>query len=189
VGNILPTEYVKENDEKQKEIRVMEKRKGFIMTLAEAEPAKSPDNAMVLDRKGQIEVVKSEAQSKNQVYKFLRPSSAVEKVGPEPSMHSWVTFFKLPPGGSIDAHSHEYNNTDKPIFDLVFYVISGRLRVTLGDIEKTVGPDTLIYCPSNVKIGFVNVGKNVAKFIKDGASDEGKIQGGPVYPKMPTYTA
>ena len=166
----------------------MKERKGFIMSLAEAEFVKSPDKAMVLDKKGRVKVVKSEAQSKNGVYKLLRPSSAAEKVGPESSMHSWVTFFKLPPGGSIDTHSHEYNNTDKPIFDIVFYVISGKLRVTLGDTEKIVGPNTFIYCPSNVSIGFANVGKRIAMFIKDGASDEGKIQGGPVYPKKPTYT-
>jgi len=165
----------------------MERKKGFIMSIKEAVPVKAPDNAMLLNKKGQIQVVKSDTQSKNQVYKFLRPSSAAEKVGPEASMHSWVTFFIMPPGGSVDPHYHEHNNTDKPIFDLVFYIISGRLRVTLGDIEKTVGRDTLIYCPSNVRIGFVNVGKSTAKFLKDGASDEGKIQGGPVYSKMPTY--
>jgi mannose-6-phosphate isomerase-like protein (cupin superfamily) len=166
----------------------MEERKGFIMTIAEAVPVKSPDDAMVLNKKGQIRVIKSEAQSKNQVYKFLRPSNSPEKVGPESSMHSWVTYFKLPPGGSIDVHSHEYNNDDKPIFDIVFFVICGKLQVTLGDIETIIGPETLIYCPSNVKIGFVNLGRRIAKFIKDGASNEGKIQGGPVYSKMPTYT-
>ena len=167
----------------------MEGRKGFIMTIVEAVSVKSPDDAMVLDKKGQIRVFKSETQSKNQVYKFLRLSNSIEKVGPEPSMHSWVTYFKLPPGGSIDAHSHEYNNDDKPIFDIVFFVIAGKLQVTLGEIQKIVGPETLIYCPSNVKIGFVNVGKGIAKFAKDGASNEGKIQGGPLYLKMPTYTA
>lgn len=114
----------------------MEGKKGFIMSIKEAVPVKAPDNAMLLNKKGQIQIVKSDTQSKNQVYKFLRPSSAIEKVGPEPSMHSWVTIFVMPPGGSVDVHYHEYNNTDKPIFDLVFYIISGRLRVTLGDIEK-----------------------------------------------------
>jgi mannose-6-phosphate isomerase-like protein (cupin superfamily) len=167
----------------------MKERKGFIMSMAESSLASTPTEAMVADEKGQMHVVKSDAQTKNIVHRFLRPSSATEKVGPEPSRHAWVTLTEIPPGGSVDGHYHEYNNDDKPIFDIVYYVISGQLKVNLGDTEQIVGPDTMVYVPSNVSHTFTNVGKTMAKEFKVGCSNEGKIQGGPIYPKLPTYHA
>jgi len=58
-----------------------------------------------------------------------------------------------------DEHYREYNNTDMPVFDEALYVISGRIRAKVGDIEKIVGPDTLIYFPSNAIVSFTNIGK------------------------------
>ena len=47
--------------------------------------------------------------------------------------------------------------------DHVFYVISGRMRVAIGDVEKTVEADTLIYCPSDMSHSLRNIGKGVTK--------------------------
>jgi len=167
-----------------------ENRKGFIMSIAEAVSAKGPGGTVkIQDEKGQIKVVqnKNKALEKSELYPLLRPSSSVDKVGKEPSMHLWINTYKMQPGGAIDEHYREYNNTDMPIFDEALYVISGRVRAKVGDIEKTVGADTLIYFPSNAIVSLVNVGKRPAKFIKIGASEEGKIQGMPIYFKMPKY--
>ena len=169
----------------------MVERKGFIMSIAEAVPAEGPgDTVSIQDKKGQIKVVrnKNKALEKSELYKFLRPSSSDDRVGKEPSMHLWINAYKMQPGGAVDPHYREYNNTDMPIFDEALYVISGRIRAKVGDIEKIVGPDTLIYFPSNAIVSLANVGKKAAKFLKIGASDEGKIQGKPIYFKMPRYT-
>jgi mannose-6-phosphate isomerase-like protein (cupin superfamily) len=168
-----------------------ENRKGFIMPIAEAVPAKGPgDTVRIQDEKGQIKVVKNtnKALEKSELYKFLRPSSSSDKIGAEPSIHLWINSYKMQPGGAVDEHYREYNNTDMPIFDEVLYVISGRIRAKVGDIEKTVGKDTLIYFPSNAIVSFTNVGRGPAKFLKIGASDKGKIQGMPIYFKKPKYT-
>ena len=167
------------------------KRQGFIMPIEEAVPAEGPgDTVKIQDEKGQVKIVKNmnKPLEKSELYKFLRPSSSDDKVGPEASMHLWINAYKMQPGGAVDEHYREYNETDSPIFDEVLYVISGRIRAKVGDIEKTVGPDTLIYFPSNAIVSLANVGKRPAKFLKIGASDEGKIQGMPIYFKMPKYT-
>ena len=170
-----------------------ENRKGFIMPIAEAVSAGGPgDTVMIQDKKGQIKVVqnKNKARENSELFKFLRPSSSADRVGQEPSMHLWINAYKMKPGCAVDEHYREYNNTDMPIFDEVLYVISGRIRAKVGDIEKVVGPDTLIYFPSNAIVSFTNVGKGEkAKYLKIGASEEGKLQGMAIYFKMPTYKA
>jgi mannose-6-phosphate isomerase-like protein (cupin superfamily) len=56
----------------------------------------------------------------------------------------------------------------------------------VGDVEKIVGADTLIYCPSNIKHSVINIGKGVAKVIAIDASGEGERGGKVVYSKMPS---
>ncbi len=91
---------------------------------------------------------------------------------------------RLEPGGGIVEHYH-VNNAGMPIFDHVYYVISGRIRATMGDSERIVGADSLIYCPSNVLHSITNVGKGTAKILRIKGSGEGDKTGTVVYTKEP----
>ncbi len=150
--------------------------KEFITQIAEVTPIVGP-------REGHIKV---------DGYRFIKPSSFIPKIGllgKGPSMHTWVTLQKIQPGGGIpggiEESYHEYN-AETPVFDKMFYVISGRIRATVGDIEKTVGADTLIYCPSNVKASITNVGKGIAKVLRITGSGEGETMGPVVRTKKPS---
>jgi quercetin dioxygenase-like cupin family protein len=143
-----------------------ELNKGFIMSLPETDPHvhgadTNPHNVAVC--------------------RFLRALTEPHGGGNETSKHTTFALAKFGPGGGFDEHYREYTN-EKPIFDLVFYVISGRVRVTIGDVKKTVGADTLIYCPSNVKHSMTVVGKG-AKVIMIYGTGEGERMGIPVYSK------
>jgi mannose-6-phosphate isomerase-like protein (cupin superfamily) len=72
---------------------------------------------------------------------------------------------KLEPRGGIVEHYH-VNNAEMPIFDHVYYVNSGMMLATVGDSERIVGADSLIYCPSNVRHSITNIGKRTAKILR-----------------------
>jgi quercetin dioxygenase-like cupin family protein len=57
-------------------------------------------------------------------------------------------------------------------------VLSGKIQGTVGETVKTVGKDSLIYCPSNVKHAILNVGETTAKVLRIAACDQGKKMGG-----------
>jgi mannose-6-phosphate isomerase-like protein (cupin superfamily) len=170
----------------------VEEKKGFILLFSDAVPPKG-DNATVkiLDDKGQIRVVKNEGKGNPdlQVFPLLRPASVDARAGSEPSMHQWITLAKLEPGGVMEEHYFEHG-ANMPVFDITLLVISGRIRVTIGDIEKTVGPNTLIYVPSNLKRSVTNVGKVLAQYvaIKIVPSGKGEKMGDAVYSKMPNWS-
>jgi mannose-6-phosphate isomerase-like protein (cupin superfamily) len=163
-------------------------RKGFILSAAEVKPSKFPNKIMVLNEKGQIQIVKREYDPKLwlEVYPLLSTAAEFTKLQPGHSIHTSITLEKMQPGGSLDEHYNEYN-TRLQVYDHLFYVLSGRMRATIGDIEKTVGADTLIYCPSNVRHSLSNVGKRIAKYLTIRGAAEGAKMGGPVYLKKPTW--
>lgn len=162
-----------------------ENRNVFLLSVAEVVPIKAPDKIMVIDEKDQIQTIKSEGESKLlQFYPLLRPTAEFTKLQPAPSMYTSVTLGKMQPGGCIYAHYHMHN-AKMPIYDHVFYVISGRMRVAIGDVEKTVGADTLIYCPSDMSHSLKNIGKGIAKYLTIRGTAEGTKMGGPVYSKVP----
>ena len=102
--------------------------------------------------------------------------------GTERSKYIMLGMDKLEPGGGIVEHYH-VNNAEMPIFDHAYYVISGRIRATMGDFERIVGADSLIYCPSNVRHSITNVGKGTAKILRIKGSGEGEKTGTVVYTK------
>ena len=164
---------------------VDENRNVFLLSVAKVVPIEAPGKIMVIDEKGQIQTIKSEEKSKLlQFYPLLRPTAEFTKLQPAPSMYTSVTLGKMQPGGSIYAHYHMHNS-EMPIYDHVFYVISGRMRVAIGDVEKTVGADTLIYCQSNMIHSLRNIGKGVAKYLTIRGTAEGVKMGRPVHLKMP----
>ena len=147
----------------------MEENKiGYIMPITEA-----------------VRSLKREGHPDQDDYRFIRPSSEKDRVGKEPSKHFMLTLDRIQPGGGVEEHYHEYNE-EMPIFDHVYYVISGKILAKIGDEERTVGADSLIYCPSNVRHSVKNVGKSVAKVLRMSGSAEGKKMGGPVYSKKPS---
>ena len=158
-----------------KEGKTMEEnRKGFIMSVADIEQAArlSHDN-------------KAGGHHNMQGYGFLTVATAAAThgmKGRELSKHIMLGLDKLQPGGGIEEHYHEFN-AEMPVFDHVYYVISGRIQATVGDIERTVGADSLIYCPSNVKHSILNVGKGIAKVLRISGCAEGAEMGGAVYTK------
>ena len=102
--------------------------------------------------------------------------------GEERSKYIMLGMDKLEPGGGIVEHYH-VNNAEMPVFDHAYYLISGRIRATMGDSERIVGADSLIYCPSNVRHSITNVGKGTAKILRIKGSGEGEKTGKVVYTK------
>ncbi len=168
-----------------------ENRKGFILSLKELDniaDIEAPDKVMVLNDKGQPKMVKRENNNELlDIYPFLRPVVTFVKQQPEPSIHLKISLEVLQPKGCLEEH-YRQATAEAPVFDVACYVLSGRIRAKVGDIEKIVGPDTLIYCPSNVKCSMGNVGKGVARYLAICALDEGKQFGEPIYSKMPTWS-
>jgi mannose-6-phosphate isomerase-like protein (cupin superfamily) len=114
-------------------------------------------------------------------YDFLRRTTEPTIPDTIASKHIKFNLDILSPGGGVEEHYHE-----PPVVDHVYYVISGRIRATAGNITQIVGADTLIYCPSSTRHSITNVGKGKAKVISIDASAEG-VRGGPlVYSKMPS---
>ena len=105
-----------------------------------------------------------------------------ESEGAACSKYIMLGMDKLQPGGGIEEHYHE-SSEEMPVFDHAYYVISGRIRATMGDIEKTVGADSLVYCPSNIKHSITNVGKGTAKILRIKGSGEGVKTGGAIFTK------
>ena len=77
------------------------------------------------------------------------------------------------------------NGPGMPVFDHVYYVISGRVKAVIGKSEKTVGPGALIYAPSNIRHSVTNIGKGPAKILKIAATGKGEKMEPPVFTKMP----
>jgi quercetin dioxygenase-like cupin family protein len=168
--------------------------KAFIMAKAEAVPSTGAPDTVRIDEKGKIKTVKNVNKTLeiSKMWQYIRPSSEVDNKlkGKQTSPHLWINLYEFQPGGAVDEHYREYNNTDKPVFEEALFVISGRLRAKVGDIERIVGPGTLIYFPSNTTVSFKNIGKGrKASYLKIGVSAEGKLQGKGVFFKVPTYTA
>jgi quercetin dioxygenase-like cupin family protein len=141
--------------------------KGFIMSISETEPhvhgiETNPHNVTVR--------------------RFVRALTEAHGGGNETSKHTTLALFEFQPGGGFDEHYREFN-AETPVFDLVFYIISGRIRVTLGDVEKTVGADTLVYCPSNVRHSMKVIGNSNAKMLMIYGTGEGEKMGVPIYTK------
>jgi len=90
----------------------------------------------------------------------------------------WLTFTERV------ALTHRIAGSERPkysIFDHVYYVISGRIRATIGDTERIVGADSMIYCPSNIKHSITNIGKRPAKILRIKGSIEGEKSGDAVF--------
>ena len=151
-----------------KKPEVKDKRTGFIMTIKEA-----------------LKGTGAEGHPGNQCYSYLHTTSATIPVGKEPSMHVSLGFNEIQSGGGIDEHYHEFND-EMPVFDLIYYVISGQIKAKVGNVERTVGADSLIYCPSNIRHSITNAGNGLAKILRISWSAEGKKMGGPVYSKIPS---
>jgi mannose-6-phosphate isomerase-like protein (cupin superfamily) len=145
-----------------------ESRKGFILTKRDLEQAW---------RSAQGKKTGEPADMHR--YSFLDNQGSE---GEERSKYIMLGMDKLEPGGGIVEHYH-VNNSEMPIFDHAYYVISGRIRATMGDSERIVGADCLIYCPSNVRHSITNIGKGTAKILRIKGSGEGEKTGTVVYTK------
>ena len=150
----------------------MEENKGFILPLAELAYGHKVEGHHRMQSRGFLRPVVAPSN----------PATPPSRVMRETSKHLMITLNTIEPGGGIEEHYHEYNE-EMPIFDHVYYVISGRIRATVGDVEKTVGADSMIYCPSNVKHSITNVGKGLAKILRITGSGEGEQMSEPTYTK------
>jgi mannose-6-phosphate isomerase-like protein (cupin superfamily) len=139
-------------------------RKGYIMTIKRAPHGGGP-----------------EGNTNVEFYDFIRRDTEKPVPGGEPSLHIKLNMDKIGPGGGVEEHYHE-----EPIVDHVYYVISGKVLATCGDLQEVVGPDTVICCPSSVKHSVTNVGKTAAKVISIDACGKGVKGGDLVYSKMPS---
>jgi mannose-6-phosphate isomerase-like protein (cupin superfamily) len=139
----------------------------------------------IMPKKEAVHSLKREGHPDQDDFRFIRPSSEKDRVGKHPSKHFMLTLDMINPGGGVEEHYHE-DSEDMPIFDHVYYVISGKILAKIGTDERIVGADSLVYCPSNVKHSIKNVGKTRAKVLRMSGSAEGRKMGGPVYSKKPS---
>jgi quercetin dioxygenase-like cupin family protein len=147
----------------------MANRTGFIISIGEIEKKWRIDHG-----------VKDKGHTNMSGFGFLRPDTEVAShglVGKEPGRNLMIGLDKLKPGGGIKAHYHEWG-PNMPIFDHAYYVISGKIKAVVGDEEKIVGADSLVYCPSNVLHSILNVGKRTARVLRVTGSDENTVMGG-----------
>jgi mannose-6-phosphate isomerase-like protein (cupin superfamily) len=105
-------------------------------------------------------------------YELIRP-------GKDGSMHLRLVLDEVEPGGKIEPHYHELT----PVCDHGYYVISGEIKARIGDKTEVVGPDTLLYCQTDVIHSIENVGKTTAKLLRLGAAADGNSSGKSVFVK------
>ena len=113
-----------------------------------------------------------EGHSKLIAYELIRPEE-------DGSMHLRVVLDEVEPGGEIEPHFHDLT----PVCDHAYYVISGEIVASLAGREEKVGPDTLIYCPTNVVHSLRNAGKSPAKLLRIGAAASAETGGRSVFVK------
>lgn len=143
---------------------------GFMLSMAEIQPRK--------DIGGHPDITAYRFLStKSQV--FVDPDAQRIKPAEQSSLYLMLTVDEIAPGGGIEEHYH----VDAPIFDHAYYVISGQIRATIGDTERILESDSLIYCRSNIRHSITNVGKEVAKVLRLGAAGSGDNKGRTVYTK------
>jgi mannose-6-phosphate isomerase-like protein (cupin superfamily) len=100
--------------------------------------------------------------------------------GKDGSLFLRMVLDEVEPGGKIEPHYHIL----EPPADHGYYVISGQIKARVGDKEEVVGPDTLIYCQTDVVHSIENVGKTPAKLIRLGAAASGDSSGKSVFLKQ-----
>ena len=64
---------------------------------------------------------------------------------------------KFEPGGTYELHSHPHEQMS--------VVVSGRMRLTVGDEVRDIGPGDMWYAPANVKHGGEILGDEPVVFI------------------------
>lgn len=80
-------------------------------------------------------------------------------IGPEDGAPHFITRkFTLLPGGRIPKHKH-------PSIEHQQYVLSGQMRVWIGDEEKEVGPGQAVFIPAGTPHAYLNVGSEPVEFI------------------------
>ena len=62
--------------------------------------------------------------------------------------------------GGNAGHAHAHSNQEQ-----AFYILEGKMEVTVGDDTYTAGPGDCVYLPRNVMHGHKNVGDVPLKFI------------------------
>lgn len=96
------------------------------------------------------------------------------------SLYLRLVLDEVEPGGKIDPHYHIL----EPPADHGYYVISGQIKARIGDREEVVGPDTLIYCQTDVIHSIENVGGTPARLLRLGAAASGDSSGKSVFLKQ-----
>ncbi len=125
--------------------------------------SKAKDNEARTDMEGHLKLI---------AYPVIHP-------GENGSMYLLMVLNEVEPGGEILPHYHRIT----PPCDHAYYVISGDIMATFADREERVGPDTLIYCTTDVIHGLKNVGDTPAKLLRIGAAANGVSSGGSVFLK------
>ena len=64
---------------------------------------------------------------------------------------------KFEPGGTYELHSHPHEQMSM--------IVSGRMRLTVGDEVRDIGPGDMWYAPANVKHGGEVLGDEPVVFI------------------------
>ena len=130
-------------------------------------------NGLISKAKDQEAMTDIKGHSKLIGYELIRP-------GENGSMHLRLVLDEIEPDGGIEPHFHELT----PVCDHAYYVISGNIMASLAGREEIVGPDTLIYCPTDVVHSLKNIGKTPAKLLRIGAAATGETGGRSVFVKQ-----
>ncbi|MER3451459.1 MAG: cupin domain-containing protein [Thermus sp.] len=80
-------------------------------------------------------------------------------IGPEDGAPHFITRkFTLLPGGRIPKHRH-------PTIEHEQYVLSGRMKIWIGDEEKEVGPGQAVFIPAGTPHAYLNAGSEPVEFL------------------------
>ncbi len=129
-------------------------------------------NGLIIQAKEKPLITEIPGHSKLKAWELIRP-------GENGSLHLRMLLNVFEPGGGIELHYHDLI----PVADHAYYVISGKILAVMGDKEKIVGPDTLLYCLTDKLHSIKNVGTEPAKLLRIGAAATGDSSGKSVFVK------
>ncbi|MGQ9692973.1 MAG: cupin domain-containing protein [Thermaceae bacterium] len=80
-------------------------------------------------------------------------------IGPEDGAPHFITRkFTLLPGGRIPKHKH-------PTIEHEQYVLSGRMKIWIGDEEREVGLGHVVFIPADTPHAYLNLGPEPVEFL------------------------
>lgn len=83
----------------------------------------------------------------------------VDKQSFPESKSIYMVYCEVEPGGEVERHSHVKGHEE------AVYVLNGHAKMEVGDEHFEVGPDSVVFIPSQVEHGWRVIGKDTLKIL------------------------